>query len=144
MVPISKSIWPFILFVYLNLHFILMVRFNLFYCFSKIFFRERSKASPPNFAPSFCALCLNVCNFLPKTWNFGRKTHSRQRARPLRHGLRRATLPLLSLRDIFPRSGGSLSSKGEALAKPETLRFSRKLCRYAKGSPFGRAVTEGD
>ena len=28
-----------------------------------------------------------------------------------------ATLPLLSLRDIFPRSGGSLSSKGEALAK---------------------------
>ena len=33
-----------------------------------------------------------------------------------------ATLPLLSLRDIFPRSGGSLSSKGEALAKRETLR----------------------
>ena len=27
------------------------------------------------------------------------------------------TLPLLSLRDIFPRPGGSLSSKGEALAK---------------------------
>jgi len=27
------------------------------------------------------------------------------------------TLPLLSLRDIFPRCGGSLSSKGEALAK---------------------------
>ena len=39
-----------------------------------------------------------------------------KRPRPLRHGLRRATLPLLSLRDIFPRSGGSLSSKGEALA----------------------------
>ena len=38
-------------------------------------------------------------------------------ARPLRHGIRRATLPLLSLRDIFPRRGGSLSSKGEALAK---------------------------
>ena len=30
--------------------------------------------------------------------------------------------PLLSLRDIFPRSGGSLSSKGEPLAKPESLR----------------------
>ena len=27
------------------------------------------------------------------------------------------TLPLLSLCDIFPRRGGSLSSKGEALAK---------------------------
>ena len=32
------------------------------------------------------------------------------------------TLPLLSLRDIFPRRGGSLSSKGEALAKRCTLR----------------------
>ena len=34
-----------------------------------------------------------------------------------RQGLRRSTLPLLSLRDIFPRRGGSLSAKGEALAK---------------------------
>ena len=50
-----------------------------------------------------------------------KQPRSGQLARPLRHGLRRATLPLLSLRDIFPRSGGSLSSKGEALAKPETL-----------------------
>ena len=50
-----------------------MVRFNLLYCFSKIFFRKRSKASPPNFAPPFCALCLIVCDFLPKTWNLGRK-----------------------------------------------------------------------
>ena len=30
--------------------------------------------------------------------------------------------PLLSFRDVFPRRGGSLSSKGEPLAKPETLR----------------------
>ena len=73
MVPISKSIWQLILFVYLNLYFMSIVRFNLFYCFSKIFFRERSKASPPNFAPPFCALCLIVCDFLPKTWNLGRK-----------------------------------------------------------------------
>ena len=29
--------------------------------------------------------------------------------------------------------------KGEALAKPYTLQFSRKLHRHAKGSPFGRA-----
>ena len=60
----------------------------------------------------------------------------RQRARPLRHGLRRATLPLLSLCDIFPRRGGSLSSKGEALAKPKALRFDRKLSRDTKSSPF--------
>ena len=82
MVPISKSIWPFILFVYLNLHFMLMVRFNLLYCFSKIFFQERSKASPPNFAPSFCALCLIVCDFLSKTWNLGRKA-------PVKKGFRK-------------------------------------------------------
>ena len=30
-------------------------------------------------------------------------------------------------------------SKREPLAKPQALRFARKLCRYAKGSPFGRA-----
>ena len=30
-----------------------------------------------------------------------------------------ARFPLLSLRDIFPRSGGSLSSKGEPRALPE-------------------------
>ena len=46
--------------------------------------------------------------------------------------------PLLSLRDIFPRRGGSLSSKGEPLAKPHTLHLNRKLCRHAKASPFGR------
>ena len=34
--------------------------------------------------------------------------------------------------------------KGEALAKPHTLQFNRKLYRHAKGSPFGRAVTKGD
>ena len=52
-----------------------------------------------------------------------------------------------------PRSGLALSviadampplPKGEALAKPHTLQFNRKLYRHAKGSPFGRAVTEGD
>ena len=73
MVPISKSIWQLISFVYLNLHFMSMVRFNLLYCFSKIFFRKRSKAPPPNFALPFCALCLIVCDFLPKTWNLRRK-----------------------------------------------------------------------
>ena len=35
--------------------------------------------------------------------------------------------PLLSLRDIFPRSGGSLSSKGEPRALPEAFSFLLKL-----------------
>ena len=33
--------------------------------------------------------------------------------------------------DIFPRSGGSLSSKGEPLAKSVTLQLNRKVCRSA-------------
>ena len=33
--------------------------------------------------------------------------------------------------DRLPRSGGSLSSKGEPLAKPVTLQLSRKVCRSA-------------
>ena len=50
-----------------------MVRFNSSFCFSKIFSRERSSPPPPNFAPPFCAFCLIICDFLPKTWNLGRK-----------------------------------------------------------------------
>ena len=49
------------------------MRLNLFCCFSSFSSRERSKPCPPNFAPPFCALCLNVCDFLPKTWDLGRK-----------------------------------------------------------------------
>ena len=45
-----------------------------------------------------------------------------------------ARFPLLSLRDIFPRRGGSLSSQGELIALPQALRLSRKLYRYARGS----------
>ena len=41
-------------------------------------------------------------------------------------------LPLLSLRATFPRLG-------EGFPHRKSLRFNRKLCRYAKGSPFGRA-----
>ena len=60
---------------------------------------------------------------------------------PSPSSLRDATLPLLSLRDIFPRSGGSLSSKGEARALPETFSFNLKLQQQALdlGSPSGRA-----
>ena len=39
--------------------------------------------------------------------------------------------PFVTCGDIFPRSGGSLSSKGEPLAKPVTLQLSRKVCRSA-------------
>ena len=39
--------------------------------------------------------------------------------------------PFVTYGDIFPRSGGSLSSKGEPLAKPVTLQLSRKVCRSA-------------
>ncbi len=51
-----------------------------------------------------------------------------ERPRPLRLLTAFAsTLPLLSLRDIFPRSGGSLSSKGEARARPEAFSLHLKL-----------------
>ena len=43
----------------------------------------------------------------------------------------RLTPPFVTCGDIFPRSGGSLSSKGESPAKPVTLQLSRKVCRSA-------------
>ena len=49
-----------------------------------------------------------------------------------------ARFPLLSLRDIFPRSGGKSFLKGRAFGSP------RKLYLFAKASPFGRGVTAGD
>ena len=73
MVPISKSIWPLILFVCANFYFVAITRFNSSFCFLKIFSRERSSPPPPNFAPPFCAFCLIVCVFLSKTWNLRRK-----------------------------------------------------------------------
>ena len=50
-----------------------IARFNSSFCFSKTFSRKRSSPPPPNFAPPFCAFCLIICDFLPKTWNLGRK-----------------------------------------------------------------------
>ena len=54
---------------------------------------------------------------------------------------RQATLPLLSLRDIFPRSGGSRPSRGRLQRRRETLR------QHQKASPWGSwlcvAKTEG-
>ena len=42
-------------------------------------------------------------------------------------------LPLLSLRDIFPRSGGSLSSKWEPLAVPASFIFFTKSFPFKEG-----------
>ena len=44
------------------------------------------------------------------------------------------TPPFVTYGDIFPRRGGSLSSKGEPLAKPETLPLP------LKPSPWGRWI----
>ena len=51
------------------------------------------------------------------------------------------TPPFVTCGDIFPRSGGSLSSKGEARALPETFLLNLNLQQRALdlGSPFGGA-----
>lgn len=112
MVPISKSIWQLILFVYLNFYFMSMVRFNLLYCFSKIFFRKRSKASPPNFAPPFCALCLIVCDFLPKTWNLGRKEGKSAPSRE--NAMSGSPQAARHCSESFCRKGGCCTKQGAA------------------------------
>ena len=95
----------------------LIVRFNLLYCFSKIFFRERSSPPPPNFAPPFCALCLIVCDFLPKTWNLGRKA------------------PPQSLRDSSP--------KGTPLRYAASFSATAKSRPLGEGGCDQREQTEG-
>ena len=195
------------------------MRLNSSRYFSNLLSRERSNPPPPNFAPPFCALCLIVYDFLPKTWDLGRKMPpqsrcarqippfvaarhlppaggsrpSRGRLNPLSHRCAMPAPPKGELNSLsqsltaltapsgreplakpetlrhslkpspwgrwldakrqdgrgsFPGSGLALSviadampplPKGEALAKPHTLQFNRKLSLYAKGSPFGRA-----
>ena len=144
MVPISKSIWPFILFVYLNLHFILIIRFNSLCCFSKTFSRERSSPPPPNFASPFCAFCLIVYDFLPKTWDLGRKNTPsvtanavtappRGRLNPLSHRCAMPAPPKGELNSLSQSLTALTAPSGrEPLAKPETLRHS------LKPSPWGR------
>ena len=126
MVPISKSIWPLILFVYLNLHFILIIRSNLLCRFSKIFFRERSSPPPPNFTSPFCALCLIVCDFLPKTWNLGRKITPSVTANAV------TAPPRGRLNPLSHRCAMPAPPKGELLALPQS--FPPPL----KPSPWGR------
>ena len=71
-------------------------------------------------------------------WGRSRKLHLHTLPSSPSQALTRQTPPFVTCGDIFPRSGGSLSSKGEPLAKPHTLHLSRKLCRPAKASHFGR------
>ena len=151
-VPISKSIWPPILFVCVNLHFAALIRFNLFSNFSLLFFREPSKALPPNFAPPFCALCLNVCDFLPKTWDLGRKkeTSPSQAGHPFRLlPLVAATFPKgtaepsqSSLLDASPLGDGAF---GMAMKFPAKVQSSRARQRLPpRGSWQSRqALSEG-
>ena len=78
---------------------------------------------------------------LPQSKPVGFASSSPQASSPSQ-ALTRQTPPFVTCGDIFPRSGGSLSSKGEPLAKPVTWHLSRKLYRHAKASPFGRGGCE--
>lgn len=112
MVPISKSIWPLILFVCANFYFVAMIRLKSFYGFSNFFSRKRSKPSPPNFAPSFCALCLNVCDFLPKTWNLGRKEGKSAPSRE--NAMSGSPQAARHCSESFCRKGGCCTKQGAA------------------------------
>lgn len=112
MVPISKSIWPLILFVCANFYFVAITRFNSSFCFLKIFSRERSKASPPNFAPPFCAFCLIVCDFLSKTWNLRRKEGKSAPSRE--NAMSGSPQAARHCSESFCRKGGCCTKQGAA------------------------------
>lgn len=112
MVPISKSIWPLILFVCANFHFVAMIRLKSFYGFSNFFSRKRSKPSPPNFAPPFCAFCLIVCDFLPKTWNLRRKEGKSAPSRE--NAMSGSPQAARHCSESFCRKGGCCTKQGAA------------------------------
>ena len=135
MVPISKSIWPLILFVYLNLHFEAIIRLNHSVDFSFFFSRERSSPPPPNFAPPFCALCLIVCDFLPKTWNLGRKE-----GKSALSGAPEGTPPVAY--GDSPLGDGAFGIAAQFQAEAQSLRARQRL--PLRGSWQSRqALTEG-
>ena len=137
MVPISKSIWVLILFVCANFRFAAMMRLNLFHCFSFSFSRERSKLPPPNFVPSFCALCLNVCDFLPKTWDLGRKITPSVCSRWSQPPSPRGRLDPLSHRCAMPAPprGGAF---GIAMKFPAKVQSRQALPERARMLPAAR------
>ena len=127
MVPISKSIWPLILFVYANFYFAAITRFNSSFCFSKIFSRERSSSPPPNFAPPFCALCLIVCDFLPKTWNLRRKA-------PVKKGFRKVRVCVAMKAPVGLLSGRAVCVSRWKGLRPDKLRRPRQTRNINKNS----------
>lgn len=112
MVPISKSIWQLILFVCANFYFVAITRFNSSFCFLKIFSRERSSPPPPNFAPPFCAFCLIVCDFLPKTWNLRRKEGKSAPSRE--NAMSGSPQAARHCSESFCRKGGCCTKQGAA------------------------------
>ena len=135
MVPISKSIWPLILFVILNSHFEAIIRLNYSSYFSLFFSRERSSPPPPNFAPPFCALCLIVCDFLPKTWNLGRKE-----GKSALSGAPEGTPPVAY--GDSPLGDGAFGIAAQFQAEAQSLRARQRL--PLRGSWQSRqALTEG-
>ena len=135
MVPISKSIWPLILFVFLNSHFEAIIRLNYSSDFSLFFSQKRSKASPPNFAPPFCAFCLIVCDFLPKTWNLGRKE-----GKSALSGAPEGTPPVAY--GDSPLGDGAFGIAAQFQAEAQSLRARQRL--PLRGSWQSRqALTEG-
>ena len=79
MVPISKSIYQNSLQEYRLIFFIVLTA-NFLYLAEKNLFRKWSESSLPNFSGCFCAVCLNVCDFLLKSCFLS--TKARKRVRP--------------------------------------------------------------
>ena len=141
--------------------------------FLKFFLPGTVKAAPAKLCAAFLCTLLNRLRFSPQNVEFGTKEYplslaalaSSPKGTPLprRETLRHSLKPSPWGRWLDAKRqdgrGSPLSSglalsvianampplpKGEPLAKPHTLQFNRKLSLYAKGSPFGRAVTKGD
>ena len=153
MVPISKSIWPLILFVYLNLHFILIIRFNLLCCFSKNILLGTVKSVPAKLCAAFLCTLLNRLRFSPQNVEFGTK---RREIRPLRRGTpsvcsrwsasspspSRLTPCHLSQRERLWRNRTLCSSTGNYTAMPRALplgELSPKVTERAR--TFSRRAT---
>lgn len=119
----------------------MIIRFNLLCCFSKIFFQKRSKAFPPNFSPPFCAFCLIVCDFLPETWDLGRK----EGKFALSGGAPLPSAPVgrshLPQGEGFPRPGEAFSDSRKACDHPTfPYLFVPKSVRNAQDGCFSSVV----
>ena len=108
-------------------------------------FRLKCKATCPGNTPSVCSLRSQPPSPRGRLNSLSQSLAALpapSQASSPSQALTRQIPPFVTCGDIFPRSGGSLSSKGEPLAKPVTWHLSRKLYRHAKASPFGRGGCE--